>query len=176
MAGFADVPASAWYAPYVQTVVDKDLFAGVGEGTFAPESSMTYAQFLTVLYKFSGDQLPASQGAWYQSYVDWANNAGLVPAEMAGFNPDASITRQDMAALFGNFLDAYDHSAQPVTDEEPSFADAGSISGYASDGVTLCYQMGLMSGNDDGTFAPAATATRAQVAVTMTQMARVMGR
>ena len=175
VAGFNDVPTTAWYAGYVQTVVDKDLFAGVGEGTFAPESSMTYAQFLTVLYKFSGDQLPASQGAWYQGYVDWAENAGLVPAEMAGFNPDASITRQDMAALFGNFLDAYDHSAQPVTDEEPSFADAGSIAGYAADGVTLCYQMGLMSGNDDGTFAPAATATRAQVAVTMTQMARVMG-
>ena len=175
VAGFNDVSTGAWYAGYVQTVVDKDLFAGVGEGTFAPESSMTYAQFLTVLYKFSGDQLPASQGAWYQSYVDWANNAGLVPDGMAGFNPDASITRQDMAALFGNFLDTYDHSAQPVTDEEPSFAYAGSIAGYASDGVTLCYQMGLMSGNDDGTFAPAATATRAQVAVTMTQMARVMG-
>ena len=107
--------------------------------------------------------------------MDWAENAGLVPDGMAGFNPDASITRQDMAALFGNFLDAYDHSAQPVTDEEPSFADAGSIAGYASKGVTLCYQMGLMSGNDDGTFAPDATATRAEVAVTMTQMARVMG-
>ena len=175
VAGFADVPASAWYAPYVQTVVDKDLFAGVGEGTFAPESSMTYAQFLTVLYKFSGDQLPASQGAWYQGYVDWAENAGLVPAEMAGFNPDAAITRQDMAALFGNFLNAYEHPGQSSTSQEPAFHDAGSIAGYASDGVTLCYQMGLMSGNDDGTFAPAATATRAQVAVTMTQMARVMG-
>ena len=137
---------------------------------------MTYALFLTVLHKFSGDQLSASQGAWYQCYVDWANNAGLVPAEMAGFNPDASITRQDMAALFGSFLDTYDHSAQPVTDEEPSFADAGSIAGYASKGVTLCYQMGLMSGKDGNRFDPLATATRAEVAVTMTQMARVMGR
>ena len=175
VAGIAVVPTTAWYAGYVQTVVDKDLFAGVGEGTFAPESSMTYAQFLTVLYKFSGDQLPASEGAWYQGYVDWAENAGLVPAEIADFNPDAAITRQDMAALFRNFLNAYDHSAQPVNNEEPSFADAGSIAGYAADGVTLCYQMGLMSGNDDGTFAPTATATRAQVAVTMTQMARVLG-
>ena len=33
-----------------------------------------------------------------------------------------------------------------------------------------------MSGGDDGSFAPMATATRAQVAVTMVQMARVMGR
>ena len=175
VAGFADVPASAWYAPYVQTVVDKDLFAGVGEGTFAPESSMTYAQFLTVLYKFSGDQLPASQGAWYQGYVDWAENAGLVPAEMAGFDPDAAITRQDMAALFGNFLNAYEHPGQSATSQEPAFHDAGSIAGYAADGVTLCYQMGLMSGKDGNLFDPLATATRAEVAVTMTNMATVMG-
>ena len=176
VAGFTDVPASAWYASYVQTVVDKDLFAGVGEGTFAPESSMTYAQFLTVLYKFSGDQLPASQGAWYQGYVDWAENAGLVPAEIADFNPDAAITRQDMAALFGNFLNAYEHPGQSPTSQEPAFHDAGSIAGYAADGVTLCYQMGLMSGKDGNLFDPLATATRAEVAVTMTQMARVMGR
>ena len=107
--------------------------------------------------------------------MDWADEAGLVPGGMQGFNPDAPITRQDMAALFGNFLERYDYSAQPVADEEPAFADAGSIAGYAAGGVTLCYQMGLMSGNDDGIFAPTATATRAQVAVTMTQMARVMG-
>ena len=176
VAGFNDVSTGAWYAGYVQTVVDKDLFAGVGEGTFAPESSMTYAQFLTVLYKFSGDQLPASQGAWYQSYVDWANNAGLVPAEIAGFNPDDPITRQDMAALFGNFLNAYDHEGQPTTSQEPAFNDAGSIAGYAAGGVTLCYQMGLMSGKDGNLFAPLATATRAEVAVTMTNMAAVMGR
>ena len=128
------------------------------------------------VYQFSGDQLPASPGAWYQGYVDWANNAGLVPGGMQGFNPDAPITRQDMAALFGNFLERYDYSAQPVADEEPAFADAGSIAGYAAGGVTLCYQMGLMSGKDGNLFAPLATATRAEVAVTMTQMARVMGR
>ena len=63
MAGFSDVSASAWYAGYVQTVTEKGLFSGTGEGLFSPESSMTYAQFLVVLYQFSGDQLPASPGA-----------------------------------------------------------------------------------------------------------------
>ena len=35
---------------------------------------------------------------------------------------------------------------------------------------------GIFNGNDDGTFAPGNTAIRAEVAVTMVQMARVMGR
>ena len=45
-----------------------------------------------------------------------------------------------------------------------------------SEGVTAVYQMGLMSGADGNRFLPLATATRAQVAVTMVQMARVMGK
>ena len=173
---FTDVSPDAWYYSFVETVAEKGLFAGAGDGTFAPEANMTYAQFLTVLYQFSGDQLPAAQGAWYQSYVDWAGNAGLVPAGMADFDPDAPITRQDMAALFGNFLERYDHPGQPVTGEVPSFADGDAIADYAVEGVALVYQMGLMYGGEGNTFDPLATATRAQVAVTMTNMARVMGR
>ena len=177
VAGFADVPVTAWYAGYVETVVDKGLFSGKGEGVFGAEDSMTYAEFLVVLSQFSGDAIPGSSGAWYQGYVDWANNAGIVPAEIqSSFNPDAPITRQDMAALFGAFLETYEWSADPVTGETPSFADQGSIAGYAADGVTQCYQLGIMSGKDGNTFDPAGTATRAEVAVTMTQMARVMGR
>ena len=81
-----------------------------------------------------------------------------------------------MAALFGNFLGRYDHPGEPVTDEVPAFADADKVADYAADGVTLVYQMGLMSGGDGNRFDPLATATRAQVAVTMVQMARVMGK
>ena len=95
---------------------------------------------------------------------------------MADFNPEAPITRQDMAALFGNFLEQYDHPGQPVTGETPVFADGDDIADYAAEGVTLVYQMGLMYGGEGNRFDPLATATRAQVAVTMVQMARVMGR
>ena len=42
--------------------------------------------------------------------------------------------------------------------------------------VETVAEMGLSSDNDDGTFAPGSNAIRAEVAVTMVQMARVMGR
>ena len=58
----------------------------------------------------------------------------------------------------------------------PSFSDEAQIADYAKGGVALCYQLGIMNGNDDGTFAPGSNAIRAEVAVTMVQMARVMGR
>ena len=176
VAGFTDVAADAWYASFVETVAEKGLFSGNPDGTFAPNANMTYAQFLVVLSQFSGETVtPVEGGAWYEGYVNWAQP--LIPAGMAeGFNPNAPITRQDMAALFGTFLNAYDYSAEPVNQDDPAFTDAASIADYADSGVELCYQLGIMSGNTDGSFAPLNTATRAEVAVTMTQMARVMGR
>ena len=42
--------------------------------------------------------------------------------------------------------------------------------------VETVAEMGLSSDNDDGTFAPGSSAIRAEMAVTMVQMARVMGR
>ena len=177
VAGFSDVSADAWYAGYVETVAEKGLCSGNADGTFAPEANMTYAQFLVVLSQFSGDAIPGAEGAWYQGYVNWANEADLIPAEMQeSFNPDAAITRQDMAALFGNFLAAYDHSGETVNSGEASFADAASIADYAADGVQICYQLGIMSGKDGSVFDPMGTATRAEVAVTMVQMARIMER
>ena len=174
---FSDVPADAWYAEYVQTVYEKGLFSGTGDGVFSPDANMTYAQFLVVLSQFSGETIPASSGAWYQGYVDWAGETGLIPSEIQdGFDPDAPITRQDMAALFGAFLNAYDHGDEAVNSGAGSFSDADGIADYAQEGVTLCWRLVIMWGNADGTFAPQATATRAQVAVTMVQMADIMER
>ena len=176
VAGFTDVAADAWYASFVATVAEKGLFSGKGNGIFAPNDSMTYAEFLVVLSQFSGETVtPVEGGAWYEGYVNWAQP--LIPAGMAeGFNPNAPITRQDMAALFGTFLNAYDYSAEPVNQNDPAFTDAASIADYADSGVERCYQLGIMSGKDNNRFDPAGTTTRAEVAVTMTQMARVMGR
>ena len=95
---------------------------------------------------------------------------------LAGFKPTAPITRQDMAALFASFLETYNVSYDKVMEGNSAYTDAASISGYAAQGVNVCYQAGIMSGGSDGSFAPQATATRAQVAVTMVQMARIMGR
>lgn len=176
VAGFRDVSADSWYAGYVEAVAEKGLFSGKGEGIFGPEDQMTYAEFLVVLSQFSSEPIPGSAGAWYQGYVDWAEGAGLIPDEMQTFVPDAPITRQDMAALFGSFLNVYDHSGGAVNEGEASFADAGSIADYAADGVQICYQLGIMSGKDGGVFDPMGTATRAEVAVTMVQMARIMER
>ena len=173
---FSDVAPTDWYAGFVQTVYEKGLFAGTGDGTFAPNANMTYAEFFTVLSQF--DEVlgvtPVEGGEWYDAYVQWAQP--YLPQNMK-FEPTAPITRQDMAALMGNFIDLYGAESDGFVNEGSAvYTDADDIAGYARDSVQLCYRLGIMSGGDDGSFAPQATATRAQVAVVMVQMARVMGK
>lgn len=41
---FSDVPADAWYAPYVDVCVEAGLMQGVGEGRFAPEKTLSWQE------------------------------------------------------------------------------------------------------------------------------------
>lgn len=173
---FSDVPANAWFAAAVQTVYEKGLFTGTGERTFSPEAKMNYAQFLTVLSRFCGDLIALNGERWYDGYVSWAIRNGLIPAEIrTNFDPETPITRQDMAAIIGNFLEKYNPDYEKLTAAKSSYADASSISGYALDGVNACFQAGIMRGGNDNNFSPHATATRAQVAVIMVRLAQIMG-
>ena len=48
--------------------------------------------------------------------------------------------------------------------EKINFTDADSIAEYAAEAVDTLQQAGIINGMEDGSFAPAATATRAQAA------------
>ena len=175
---FSDVTENDWYYAFVATVYAKSLFAGFDDGTFRPQENMTYGQFLAVLSQFSGASIN-TQGAavWYDPYVQWGMESGSLPGALwEGFDPTAPVTRQDMAVMFGLFLEKFQVNYSIVNEGTPAFTDSADIASYASSRVTTCWQAGIMGGRPDGSFDPQSTATRAEVAVTMCQMARVMGR
>ena len=178
MPSFSDVAEGDWYFDFVSTVYQKKLFAGFDDGTFRPDDEMTYGQFLAVLSQFAGGVTAgADDEVWYDPYVRWGMESGVLPGALwDGFDPEASVTRQDMAVMFGLFLTEYEVDYDPVNTETASFTDSADIDSYALGGVALCWQAGIMGGRTDGSFGPQDTATRAEVAVTMVQMARVMDR
>ena len=49
-----DVVPSSWYVPYVNYVMEKQLMAGTSATTFAPEGTVTRAQYVQVLYALAG--------------------------------------------------------------------------------------------------------------------------
>ena len=132
--------------------------------------SVTRAQFVTFLAGLAGVNVSAYQygpfsdvpaDAWYAPYVNWAAANHIVSGTSATtFDPNATISRQDMAVMLYNYAQRYDVTLneQAVT----PFTDESAIADYALSAVQALHRAGVISGMPDGSFQPYATATREQ--------------
>ena len=101
---------------------------------------------------------------WYYSVVAAAAANGIAQGIGGGlFNPDANISRQDMAVIIDRAakLKGITFGADGTA---MAFADADQIALYALEAVENMRIAGIINGNGDGTFAPQANATRAESA------------
>ena len=179
--GFTDVPEGSWYADAVNYVSEKGYMTGVGDNRFAPNDEVTRAMFVTILARITMAETDGTASAftdvpankWYTGAVSWAAENGIVNGVGDGmFAPGKSITRQDLCTILYRFVNAMDYEL--TVGEEKTFTDGASVSSYAAEAVRYASSVGLIAGYDDGTFRPKATATRAQMAVIIMRLARLL--
>lgn len=171
-AGFADVPADAWYAPAVQTCAEQGLFQGTSPTTFSPELSMTRGMFVTVLGRMENidpTQADASgfmdvpEDAYYAGYVGWAARSGIVAGVSDSvFEPGRGISRQEICTIVHRYLVWKDVSLQTVPSAQ--FADDAQIAEWAKESVYVCRSAGIVCGVGDNHFAPNVAARRCEAA------------
>ena len=168
---FTDVRDNAWYKAAVDYVYEKGWMRGVSETQFAPDADVTRAMFVLILARMAEAELdndaPAftdtKAGKWYTGAAAWAHRNGIVAGIGDGkFAPARSILRQDLCVMLNKYLQFTACELTPTQDR--GFTDWQSVSGYAREAVAYCASVGLVSGFQDGTFRPKATATRAEVA------------
>ncbi len=172
-AELTDVPQDAWYHTAVDFMVMHELMLGVDEGRFAPESTMTRAQFVTVLYRIAGEPetdgthgfTDVADGMWYTDAIAWAVQSGVVNGIGDDkFDPDGYVTREQIATILFRYT-----KSEPVTQDKLSaFPDADKASSYAVDALNWAVAEGLINGSD-GKLLPGETATRAQAAAILTR-------
>ena len=102
---FPDVRATHWAAGYINLAVrqsEPKLLAGLPDGTFQPDSYITYGQAVTILMRVLGFADKDSGGIWPDGYINLAKSTGV----SAGVNltGSAAITRAQAAQLFVNVL------------------------------------------------------------------------
>ena len=84
--------------------------------------------------------------------------AGFISGVGEGkFNPSATISRQDICTILGRAL-------KVAATKDLSFADRADIAEYANEYVKAFAELGVVSGYENGTFAPKANASRAEAA------------
>lgn len=174
VSGFADVPQTGWFADAVKYVSENKLMNGTSTTAFSPNENMSRAMLVTVLYRMSGETAEAdssfgdvSSSAYYAAAVNWASSKGIVNGTGAdAFSPNASITREQLAAML------YRYAGEPsVSADLSAYTDAVSISPYAEKAVEWCVAKGILSGKSATRLAPQDTATRAECAAMLQRFA-----
>ncbi|GEM_PF-3287270 len=171
---FNDVDSDRWYKEYVDYVVTNNIFNGMSETDFEPNTAMTRAMFVQVLANLEGvdtenrdvdtvfSDVPS--GKWYAPSVKWANENGIVDGvSKTTFEPNAGVTREQMCVLLVRFAN-YKGLTLNEAVAPKVFSDDANLSNYAKDAVYACQRAGIVSGMTETTFDPKGSATRAQVA------------
>ncbi len=175
--GFVDVPSHAWYADAVAFVETHGLMQGMGDNKFQPNTTMSRAMLVTVLWRIEDqplegtyyyhDYLDVQDDTWYTRAVAWASNLGIVQGTgPVHFLPDSPVTREQIVTILYRY--ARDRNLVVDTQGElAEFVDYTKINSWALDAMQWAVGIGLINGipiNDTLTIQPQGNATRAQVA------------
>ena len=169
---FRDVPASHWAYTAIEKAAGNGMVAGVGDGKYAPNGTITGGQLLAMLTRhfcpedIETDPIVLSQaghsGRWYSGNL----YAALKHGYLDGIDPteidlDAPCTREQMVTIL------YNVAGRPATNTSAlaQFNDRGQVAAYAVNGFSWAVSNKVVSGTSNTTLSPRGTATRAQVAV-----------
>lgn len=178
---FTDLADGGWYNDYVRFVWENGVMNGTSPVKFEPDSTLTRAMFVTILGRYikegkneAGAEKFADveKNSWYSGYVGWAAENGIVLGRDDGsFDPDAPITRAEIAAVLGRFMESEKLFPRDIENAPEKFADEKLISdkySYAEEYIDMLRRTGVMDGKpgegDIPNYEPESNATRAEAA------------
>ena len=172
---------AGWEATGVPDMLNGDdhyaYVVGYSDGTVRPNANISRAEVATIFFRLLKEEVrdgnlttenifaDVTNGQWHNKAISTMAKLGIVKGRRAdSFDPDASITRAEFAAICARF------NTKPV-ENSGSFSD---ISGHwAENEIERAAAFGWISGYPDGTFHPDARITRAEA---MTMINRVLCR
>jgi len=173
---FNDLSSVPWAKESIEALALKGIISGRGNGIFAPNDNVTRAEFCKMIAlafnlvdeKAICDFDDVESGAWYYMYIASAKAQGIINGrEDNKFSPDATITREEMAAIA---LRTINKDVKAATEK---FADDASISDYAKDAVYTLKELGIINGVGENMFSPKAVVTRAMAAKVIYMLIKV---
>ena len=162
---FTDVASDAWYYNVVSQAYGKGLISGMSDTEFSPESSVTGAQLIMMLYRADDNTVSEqTSGNWYDEAVDWAKEKSIISDNNGWtFDANADLTREQMMVLLYKYLQ-YKGNDLSALDDLSSYTDSSEISAYAENAVKALVGKGIIEG-DGETLRPLSSLTRAETAV-----------
>ncbi len=171
---FSDIDGNK-YKDAILEMASLGFINGMGDNKFAPNDTMTRAQFATIVTKSlkldPGEETTFKDvpvGKWYTGYIATACKFGIVSGRSADvFDPEGLITRQEAAVMVANAAKtcamntALDETA--VRNTLAQFGDYMTIAGWAKTQMAFCYANDIYDQSDLDTN-PTVKITRGEIA------------
>jgi len=173
-----------WAQADVEALASKLIVNGTTDNTYNPEGEVTRAQFASLLVRGLGlstedaEQVfdDVATNKWYAADVNTAVQYGLVQGIGSNkFNPDAFITREQMAVMIMKAVQLVQGDASAGANQSnplSTFVDQNQLSGFAREAVQAVIDAGIMNGKSETMLAPKETASRSQAAVMLKRALR----
>lgn len=188
-----------WAYESIKYVITQGYFQGINSTEFSPDSEITRAMLVTALWRLTGDELThitytdgvgkvypnyvkkfwdMKDSDWYTNYISWANTNKIISGYTEReFRPNENLTREQLSVILYNYMKEYRvvrGFTQFVVNDAVTFTDSDLISDWAKEKVSIMQQIGLMTGRPDGNFDPKGTVTRAEVAVVIERLVKML--
>lgn len=162
-----------------QTAIEKlasmAVIQGVGSGRFAPEQTMSRAEFATIVVRALGLKERTTSAFsdvqpndWFQGFVGSAHSYGLVEGVGNGkFSPLGLITKEQAAVFVMRAAKlcgiAPELSRADIRDTLAQFGDYTTTSEWAREALAFCYQEGVLD-TSEFNIEPKRVVLRAEIA------------
>lgn len=159
----------------ITSLAFRGIINGMTDTEFAPNQTMTRAEFSTIITKSLGlpmqkqskfHDVPAT--AWYADYVGTAYSYGIVSGTSeTTFTPDSTITRQEAAVMIANAakltgMDTHLNTVE-TRDMLAQFGDYTQTAEWSRDALAFSYREHILS-QDMLNIEPTTAVTRAEIA------------
>ena len=168
---FTDVSADSPYAGAIRWAAERGIAAGKTASAFDPSGACTRGQAVTFLWRAAGKPGVSSGAAFSDVAADaycaqavrWAASLGIVTGYAdGGFRPNATVTREQMAAILFRFAKAQGLDTTQGGMAIREFQDFDQLSPYAAEAMTWAVNAGILKG-DQNRLLPQSPCARGQI-------------
>lgn len=174
---FTDVKPDSWYYEDVDNAVRLGIINGKTETTFAPDDNLTYAEAIKLaacmyqLYKDGSVYLVPGGNPWYQIYVDYAKDHGIITENFfyKVSNINEKATRAGYMEIFANALP--DEALKGINNVPDGSIPDVPMAFESSISIYKFYRAGILTGVDaKHNCKPEDNIKRCEVAAIITRM------
>ena len=170
---FSDIEKH-WGKADIEAIADRGIASGVDGENFAPDNSITRAEFLTLVVRaiklnpviYADSYSDINENDWYAKTVQIAADFGLIDNAMTPsgkFSPNQPINREEMTGIIVNAYNYINGEEAPEGSVE-GYEDKEKISEWAEYYVGAANDLGFVKGKTETAFEPKSGATRAESA------------